>query len=475
MHTTPIRQFACENCGAPQQGLGDGLVVMCERCGSYVGLQTGALMDPERLAKTTAESLESFFAPTEIQARQTEASVRMAAAQAAGDKGQWRLWAKEYYALLSLEPHNEGGAPKDPARRAEWMEQCLAMSEVTTFDPGMQALNQRNGEAMSALYQSERPIAAARAALEAGIEVQRYLDQHPDVPDSLQTTSAEHRARESLRMVLATAVTFLGDKVVARIRTEVLGDEAVSGDGFACLSCGGLIEGASGHLTCPYCGALTERAGHKGWRQRSLDQWRASSQSYPGDNEQAGFALQFVISAWQNQKELPPVSEILTFLQAGPGWLPASVLTQMAEALAMAYDAPELRACLSELAAALAHWQPIKSKPEPPAPAAKPEFSEDHTFDENDPWIRQTLAMWDLERQNNPNASDLGSSAVGLVMSPFYMGGSVDPRQALAFLALIQPQPPADEVASFARIMRDAAAAPAANEVLEAIIEAYDR
>lgn len=379
MRDTPVRQFECESCGAPAQMLRDSLVVMCERCGCFVGLQAEAAMDPEQLAKRGAESLKSLFAPTDLQARQTEATLRMTAAQNVGDRARWHLWANEYYTLASVQMPETIGAPKYPAQRAQWLRHCLAVGELTAFDPGMKAINQRNVDAMLRLYQTKAPIEDARACLDAGIAVQRYLDQHPEVPEHPQTTSAEHRATESFRMVLAVASITLGADVIACIRTEVLGDDAVRGESFACAGCGGEIPNTGTSLTCPFCGVITQRATTKEW--------------------------------------VPPESP------------------------------PSLR-----------------------EPAAVPA---DHVFDERDPWVRQTVALWDLEQQRNPGATPLGTSAVGFVMSAFHAGGVLHIGQALAFLRLLRPTPPPSEIVDFARTMRTAGVRPSAHAVLDAIIETY--
>ena len=361
--------------------LQDAIVVMCEHCGSFVGLQAEAAMDPQRLAERSAEALQSLFAPTDLQARQTEAAMRMSAARSAGDRDTWHLWAREYYTLAAVQTPDTVGAPKALVSRARWLQHCLAVGEVTAFDPGMQAVNQRHTDAMTRLYQTKAPVEDARAALAAGIAVQRYLDQHPDIPDAVQSTTPEHRATESLRMVLAAARMTLGADVAGRIRTRVLGDDAVRGNEFPCTGCGGLIQGTGTRLICPYCGVVTERA--------------ASG------------------------------------------------------------DRPE-------------------PSVEPPTPALAPSVAADHVFDASDPWIRQTLALWDIDQQRNPGAIPLGTSAVGFIMSPFHAGGSLHPRQALAFLELLTPQPPPAQIVSFARVMRDAGVRPDAHEVLDAIIEAYE-
>lgn len=472
MHESPVRQFACENCGAPQQMLHDALVVMCERCGSYVGMQTHRMMDPQRLAKTSAESMRSFAAPTELQARQTEATLRMTAAQGSGDRAQWHLWANEYYTLLSLQPDSTR-TPTEPVARAQWLQHCLAVGELTAFDPDMKAVNQRNTDAMVELYQSQTPVESARAVLDASIAVQRYLDQHPDVPALPQTTSAEHRANESLRMLLAVATTTLGAEAVARTRTEVLGDDTVRGDSFPCPGCGGTIEGAHAALACPYCGVVTERAQQKTWLQSSLQHWRAGFEKHRSDHEQAAFALGFVVSSWKTEQHLPEVAQILEFLATGPGWLTAAVLQRTTQSLRQAHWSPSLQQHLGVLHGALADWTPRRPKPDFPGPAPAPIVPPGLVFDATDPWIRQTLALWDLEQQRNPGATPLGTSAVGFVMSPFYAGGALAPEQALAFLKLLRPSPPPNEIVDFARTIRGAGVQPSANDVLDAVIREY--
>lgn len=337
-------------------------------------MQTHRMMDPQRLAKTSAASMRSFAAPTELQARQTEATLRMTAAQGSGDRAQWHLWAHEYYTLLSLQP-DSARTPSEPVARAQWLQHSLAVGELTAFDPDMKAVNQRNTDAMVGLYQSQTPVESARAVLDASIAVQRYLDQHPDVPALPQTTSAEHRATESLRMLLAVATTTLGAETVARIRTEVLGDETVRGDSFPCSGCGSTLEGEHAVLvlTCPHCGVVTERAQKKSWLQSSLEHWRAGFEQH-----------------------------------------------------------------LGALHDTLADWTSRRPKPDFPGPAPAPLVPPGHAFDATD-----------------------------------YAGGVLAPEQALAFLKLLRPSPPTDEIVDFARTIRGAGVQPSANDVLDAVIREY--
>lgn len=219
--------------------------------------------------------------------------------------------------------------------------------------------------------------------MDAGLAVQHYLDQHPDVPQHPQTTTAEHRATEAFRMVLAVATVTLRADIVARIRTEVLGDDAVHGESFPCTGCGGLLQGGDIQLKCPFCGVLTLRATTK-------------------------------------------------------------------------------------------EWVPLQPQPDAPGAVTAPAVPPDHSFDERDPWIRQTLALWDLEHQRNPGAMPLETSAVGFVMSAFHAGGALHPPQhALAFLEQLRPTLPAREVVDVVRVMRNAGVRPSADAVLDAINGAY--
>ncbi|MCB9718166.1 MAG: hypothetical protein H6712_30230 [Myxococcales bacterium] len=472
------RRIQCSQCGAAHQVLDDALMVVCERCGAFVALRAELHWGGETMARRHDQAIRSMIAPSEAESRKLRASLAMAEAQAAGDHDTWRLWAREYYALLpTTDPELMSVSPDDPQGVSRWVRQSVEAAWLGTFDPEVRAAQGRFAQAAGALYRGGDPVAAARTALACAEAMYQAILGHPRYPAQLGATDPSHMAAEMLRSTLVGAAGLLGPGVVARIRRDVLGDEEleVSDDpatssALRCAGCGASLALRHGDQRCPYCGAVVHVQARDPWLENLVGLWHSSRRQAEDDDAEALLVLTLSLSSHFGGHALPDPDSVWRFLAEGPSWLPARSLRRAIELMRHGYGEDEVvLAWLDGLLTGLDAWQPRGERPAAEPGPAPPEPDPSARADaRDDPWVLQSLALWQHTRDAYPaDAHALASAVLGFVMQPFYLGGTLRLAQALAFIEGVEPRPSALELAELAELMRQADAAPAASSLLQ--------
>jgi len=473
------RRIQCTRCGAAHSVLDDALVVVCEHCGAFVALQAEAHWGGARMAERYTEQLRALVEPSWADARKLQAQLGMAEAQAQGDREQWRLWAREYHALLpSTDPAQVVGDPNDPRQMERWVRQAMKAAELSTFDPGIRAAQGRFASAAGSLYRDADPIAAAHATLHAAEQLYRAMFEHPDYPQELAAGDPSHMAREMLRSTLIGAATMLGPGVVTRIRQQVLGDETTEASELRCGGCGGSLPADHGTQRCHYCGGLVEVATDDPWVSTMVGLWQTSRGQASDDAAEAMLVITLGLSSYFSRRTVPPVASMLDVIAAGPAWLPAKALHGAIDLMRQGYASdPSVVTWLAQLGEAMEEWVPQGTRPEPvprlgPRPVAPPTTGDLGS----DPWVVQTLAQWEHGRSGHANnPAGLAMTVLGFMLSPFHLGGSISVDQALAFMERVEPRPERDAMIDAVDLMLRAEATPVATPMLEALAEALRR
>jgi len=264
-----VRKFKCPACGAPRESAGDALLVLCEFCGSVIGMDTEGRYRGAKFVEMVRDQTESFMNPTATQARMNQVAADMQRAGEGGDRESWRVLAREYYALLAArDPSLVPGGVSDPSRLATWYREAMFSGEMMTFDPEVRAAQAAYTGELTALMQGEDPVESGNRMLEAARRMYTIMVEHPDRPENLLTEGASHHAREMVRAALSSLAATLGEGVVTTIRREVLGDENAGGGRINCGNCGAeLARPAPGEskVQCPYCGGIVEMQTEDPW------------------------------------------------------------------------------------------------------------------------------------------------------------------------------------------------------------------
>lgn len=477
------RRIQCHECGAPHQVLDDALLVVCDRCGSFVALRSEARFGGESIARRHAQGIRALVEPTAAESRKLRAQLAMADAQAAGDHESWRLWGQEYYAVLPVtDPELVPGDRGDPRAVARWVRASVEAAFLGAFDPGVRAAQAAFAAAAGRLYRAgDDPISVSREVLRKGEALQRAITEHPRYPRELATSSPARLAEELLRSTLVGAASLLGPGVVTRIRREVLGDEEVDAEALGCPGCGAALPAAHGDQRCPYCGAVLHVQTEDPWVSNLVGLWQASRHQSKGDDDEALLALTLTLSSRMSGGPTPPTEAVWRFLAAGPGWLPTRSLERALGLMRHGYgEDPEIGRWLDALHEELPRWVPQGERPAATDPLRSagpraPSPSDAPSDPREDPWVQQSLALWARSRDaTGKDPSTLASAVLGFVMQPFYLGGTITLEQALAFLGQVEPRPPASALADAADLMRRAEVAPAADDLLRALAARHE-
>lgn len=468
------RPIQCIQCGAAHQVLDDALLVICEYCGAFVAIQAAKHWGGEALAHRHERNIRALIEPTAADARKLEAQRAMSEAQARDDRATWRLWAREFYAMLPLtDPEMVSGNPDDPQQVRRWLRQSLQAAELSTFDPAVRRAQGRYAAAAGALYRARDPVATAREALAAAEDLYRVMFEHPEYPRELASADPAHMAREMVRSSLVGAATMLGPGVVARIRQHVLGDEVIEGPTIQCRGCGSSLPATHGTRRCPHCGAVVDVEVEDPWLSTMVGLWRTSREQAEDDVAEAMLVLTLGLSSYFSRKTLPPAEAIGRLLAAGPAWLPAAALQQAADRMRFGYDSePRVVAWLDQVSTTLRGWVPRGERPAPPPPPEVIPYDAPLADPGADPWVRQSLSLWAMTPKTTLDPDSLPTTIIGFVLNPFYMGGSVSLAQALAFIEAVEPRPDREALAEAAELMHRAEAAPGAGPLLAALAAA---
>ncbi|MFH1436738.1 MAG: hypothetical protein ABIJ56_13605 [Pseudomonadota bacterium] len=98
-----VRDVRCPECGATRKAMDRALVLMCEYCGAFMGLDTGV----ETRLEIGRRAMEHLRNPTRASVRFNELAGALRQAAAAGSRAEWKTIAQEYYALYAvLYPEN---------------------------------------------------------------------------------------------------------------------------------------------------------------------------------------------------------------------------------------------------------------------------------------------------------------------------------------------------------------------------------
>ncbi len=473
------RRIQCTRCGAAHSVLDDALMVVCDHCGAFVALQAEAHWGGASMADRHAAQLRALVEPSRADARKLQAQLGMADAQAQGDRERWRLWAREYHALLpSTDPVLVVGDPNDPRQMERWVRQAMKAAELSTFDPGIRAAQGRFASTAGTLYADADPIAAARATLREAERLYRAMFEHPDYPQDLAAGDPAHMAREMLRSTLVGAATMLGPGIVTRIRQEVLGDETTEASQLRCEGCGSPLPPDHGTQQCPYCGALVEVATEDPWVSTMVGLWQTTRDQASDDAAEAMLIITLGLSSFFSRRALPPVESMLEVIAAGPAWLSPEALHSAIDLMCLGYDSePSVVTWLAQLRDAVSRWTPRGVRPEPaPRFSPRPVAPTPGGDLGDDPWVVQTLALWNHGRGSHArDPAGLAMTVLGFMLNPFYLGGSISVDQALAFMERVEPRPEHDAMIDAVDLMLQAEATPVATPMLEALAAALRR
>jgi DNA-directed RNA polymerase subunit RPC12/RpoP len=461
------RQVKCPQCGAPKEALDDSVLVICDYCGSFVSLETGQYFRGDGLARLQQKSIDRLINPSAADARKLKVQHRMSEAQKADDRAAYRAAAQEYTALLAVtDPESVGGKISDPQERKAWAAKTAKAQELMVFDPAVKAVYAQYTEILQKLYKSEEPVADARRMMEVARNYYATLNAHPDYPFA-ESGSTDSLVRSMVRSAIASMESFLGKGVARRIYTEVLGDKESTDGTFSCENCGAPLTAAEMEgACCPYCGGVIRVEQEDPWLSNLLATWRASAAMLPNDEALASGAINHPLASYWVNGQVPTAADAYAFLRRAVGWLPQALLQKQLRTLKMAYsEEPPLSALLEALEAKLAHWTP-SDKPQPSAQPAAPggprgvedaagttaaggedaagtaaaggEDAAGTAAAGADPWVEQTVSMWQHVK-TSISADNLEMSLLSQALGPFYLGGQIRAAQAKMFFEKAEP------------------------------------
>jgi len=444
-----VRTFTCPTCAAAGETDGKALVVMCRYCGSFVGIDPGAVYAGDGFAVTGRRLLcgNGTIEAARAQERLTTIWQDLAGAATSSDREGWRRLSFEYHSLLAI-CHPEL-VPTDTAGRRDWLVSAVAFAELGAFEPAVAAAMRRYNELASTLQGAADPVAVARTMLAAAVDYFRTALSHPEFPPGVATEGADHHAREMVRQSVASLAMVLGEVVVGTIRHDLLGDDDVAGP-VRCRNCGATVD----RFPCPHCGGAASVEADDPWLTQTLAIFRVSLDelaargALDGQEPVLG-ALAYVFVPRQSGGMLSPALAA-EFVRRAVPWVTHEHLAAGIETYRSMYEPGSDDArFLDELIAALEPWQPNPSRrPAPPAPvnASATEAGPD------DPWVVQALALWKLGMGTVPGVG--ADAVVSFCLAPFFHDAPISVSQGRHFIAQAAPTIPPAEVARAAASFR---------------------
>ncbi len=353
------RQIKCKKCGAPKDALDDAIVVLCDFCGAYVTIETDQFFEPETVEQRTREALRRALNPTKTEQRWTALAEQMQQTKEAGDRGAWRATAEEFYALQPLV--DPSFIPED--RRAGqalrgWIKETIAVAELCNFDPELSAAEKRAADTLSGLYSGADPVETARAYLDARIECNRLLFDHPDYPQQMDRPDPAESARDTVRTALTGLGTMIPADAMRTIQVELLGATEAGAD-TTCANCGApidstTIEGGQ----CPFCGGRVSVSAEDPQVEALLSSFAAVKASLQDDSLLAMTAINLALSPALMGGEPPAADTVFRYLQQAICHLPAGHIQQALGQLEhMKSVNPKLGELFDELSAKLGDWE----------------------------------------------------------------------------------------------------------------------
>lgn len=273
-----VQEIRCPACGATHKATENTLLVICEYCGAFVGLDDGieSRVDMTRRAADLARN------PTEASVRFNELCGQMTEAAGKGDREQWRALAQEYYSLQAvLYPESVPARGREAVR--DWIRDATSMGELNHFDPSVKHLFDEYSRGFRNLHSSPTPVQEAHHLLEVCMDYNRAIQTHPHCPSGMAGQDPRRLAVDTIKSSLKGMSGVMGPETVERIKTEVLGlgDEG----GSTCPECGAPLTTADGDR-CPYCGSRLEIGPDDLWVHEQtmlFEQVRAATPSFSED------------------------------------------------------------------------------------------------------------------------------------------------------------------------------------------------
>ncbi|RME23642.1 MAG: hypothetical protein D6806_10910, partial [Deltaproteobacteria bacterium] len=175
-----VKRIKCTNCGAPLDVAPRAVTILCEYCGSYLGVHSGEIWDLAGRAWEGAgkgEGLEHVFPSTEAQARMVELGQELSEAKERGDRTAFRALALEQASLQLMEQaeRDPESRPRSKAELIERARQAVAMQEILAFDSEVARAQEDLLAAGQRLLSAGDHLAAARELLEACRRFYRLL------------------------------------------------------------------------------------------------------------------------------------------------------------------------------------------------------------------------------------------------------------------------------------------------------------
>jgi DNA-directed RNA polymerase subunit RPC12/RpoP len=343
---TAIREIRCPECGATRKALENALMLVCEYCGAFIGLDEG--MDSRvDMARRAAELARN---PTETSRRFNEVAGQMASAAQSGDPDAWRTIAREYYSLQAvLYPDTVPAGGREGVR--DWINDAVTVGELNHFDPSVRPLFEQYSSGFGGLGTSSDPVAAARRLLDVCTAYNRALQDHPRCPGKMVGRDPRRLAITTIKSSLVGMSGMMGPDAVERIKSDVLGLSESASD--ACPECGAPLERDAGGR-CAYCGSRLHVAAGDPWVEEQamlFKQVAAASPAFTPDIA-VSTAVGFVYTTLQNDPSLPAERAVRFFEKVLPRSSPEAIRARARQMLAGRDE------FLASLDAAFASWSP---------------------------------------------------------------------------------------------------------------------
>ena len=436
-----VRQVKCRQCGAPLDVLPETLLLMCEYCGSFIGLDTERIFSPDAIVEAHRKVLSALVSPSRLQARSMQLAVAMERAKEEGDRRAYAALAQESAAIfMAINPDR---APRDPEALTRQVKQMAKTMELVAFDDEIARLKAVVDSATGALTRLSREstIEAVRRLLVANEAFYQALFVHPDYPAEGQEDPGR-LAAEATRLAVESVAGILPPGTVEHVLETLFDAQSQKGEQVSCSNCGAAVDVGELERTgrCPYCGGLIRVWTESFWLTRLKGTWEVTRQSTKREHH-AMAALQILLGTG----EAPSADDMVAFLQWSVPYVSRSELGDSVRLLMQTYgdSDPELVRTLRALESRLVDWTPTAHEPPHPTPSAASSVPDtpppSPTGDlSEDPWVIQTGILW---TKSKPTIlpDKLEASLVSMALNPFYLGATTTVAQALEFFRQAEP------------------------------------